>query len=65
MNKLTVIVCSLSLLTACGGGGDENAAPAPTNVAPPVADPVTVEPQSMASLVINNDFNLSTKFNFF
>lgn len=63
MNKLTVIVCSLSLLTACGGTGDESAAPAPTNVAPTVADPVTVEPQGMASLVINNDFNLSTKFN--
>ncbi|KAF7767216.1 hypothetical protein PUND_a3148 [Pseudoalteromonas undina] len=63
MNKLTVILCSLSLLTACGGGGDESAAPAPTNIAPPVADPVTAEPQGMANLVINNDFNLSTKFN--
>ncbi|GAA62248.1 hypothetical protein P20311_0013 [Pseudoalteromonas sp. BSi20311] len=63
MNKLTVIVCSLSLLTACGGTGDESAAPAPTNVAPTVADPVKAEPQGMASLVINNDFNLSTKFN--
>ena len=63
MNKLTVIVCSLSLLTACGGTGDESAAPAPTNVAPTVADPVKAEPQGMASLVINNDFNLSKKFN--
>ncbi|MEM6983857.1 MAG: hypothetical protein AAF510_12840 [Pseudomonadota bacterium] len=63
MKKLTVILCSLSLLTACGGGGDESAAPVPTNVAPPVADPVTPRPQGMASLVINNDFNLSTKFN--
>ncbi|KTF15107.1 hypothetical protein [Pseudoalteromonas sp. H105] len=71
MNKLTITLCFSVCLTACGGGGDEKSTPTPvqattatTTTSTVSTDTSTTEPASegVMGLTIEDDFNLSTKF---
>lgn len=64
MKKLTVILCLSSFLVACGGGESESTAAVPAAVEslPSSVVPITIDSAGMASLVIDDRFDLSTKF---